>query len=114
MDQNRFNNRIKLNQDILAKIAGIDQFQGFWQGSVRISPQILGRLKSWVIITSTGASTRIEGAQMTDEEIARFLRGLKTKRPKSRDEEEVAEIECPDCEIKFHVKSSIIKNGYIL
>lgn len=90
MDQNRFNNRIKLSQDILAKIAKIDQFKGLWQGSMRLSPQILGRLKSWVIITSTGASTRIEGSKMTDEEIARFLRGLKTKAPKNRDEQEVA------------------------
>ena len=90
MDQNRFNNRIKLSQDTLAKIAKIDQFQGLWQGSLRLSPQILGRLKSWVIITSTGASTRIEGAKMTDEEIARFLRGLNASTPKNRDEQEVA------------------------
>jgi|SRR3989339_781986 len=90
MNKNRFNNRIKLSQDILAKIAKIDQFQGLWQGSLRLSPQILGRLKSWIIITSTGASTRIEGSKMTDEEIARFLRGLKARRPKSRDEQEVA------------------------
>jgi len=87
---NRFNNRIKLNQDILAKIGKIDEFKGLWQGSLRLSPQILGRLKAWVIITSTGASTRIEGAKMTDEEIARFLRGLKAKAPESRDEQEVA------------------------
>lgn len=87
---NRFNNRIKLTQDILAKIAKIDEFKGLWQGSLRLSPQILGRLKAWVIITSTGASTRIEGAKMTDDEIARFLRGLKTKAPVSRDEQEVA------------------------
>lgn len=90
MNQNRFNKRISLTQEILAKIAKIDQFKGFWQGSLRLSPQILGRLKSWVIITSTGASTRIEGARMTDEEIARFLRGLKGNRPHSRDEQEVA------------------------
>ncbi|OGF34751.1 hypothetical protein A2482_01520 [Candidatus Falkowbacteria bacterium RIFOXYC2_FULL_48_21] len=90
MNEKRFFNRIKLNQDILAKIAKIDQLQGLWQGSLRLSPQILGRLKSWVIITSTGASTRIEGATMTDEEIARFLRGLSSKRPKNRDEQEVA------------------------
>ena len=90
MKGNRFFNRIKLNQDILAKIAKIDQLQGLWQGSLRLSPQILGRLKSWVIITSTGASTRIEGVKMTDEEIARFLRGLGAKRPKNRDEQEVA------------------------
>lgn len=90
MNEKRFNSRIKLNQDILSKIAKIDQFQGLWQGSVRLSPQILGRLKTWVIITSTGASTRIEGSKMTDDEIARFLRGLKTNHPRSRDEQEVA------------------------
>ncbi|OGZ02384.1 MAG: hypothetical protein A2430_00465 [Candidatus Liptonbacteria bacterium RIFOXYC1_FULL_36_8] len=90
MNQNKFNKRIKLTQEILAKIGKIDEFKGLWQGSLRLSPQILGRLKAWVIITSTGASTRIEGAKMTDEEIARFLRGLKTKTPKSRDEQEVA------------------------
>lgn len=90
MTKNRFNKRIPLTQDILAKIAKIDQFKGLWQGGLRLSPQILGRLKSWVVITSTGASTRIEGAKMTDEEIARFLRGLKAKQPKSRDEQEVA------------------------
>ena len=90
MTNDRLDKRIKLTQEILAKIAKIDQFQGLWQGSLRLSPQILGRLKSWVIITSTGASTRIEGAKMTDEEIARFLRGLKINQPKSRDEQEVA------------------------
>ncbi len=86
----RFNSRIKLTQPILARIAKIDEFKGLWQGSLRISPQILGRLKKWVIITSTGASTRIEGATMTDEEIARFLRGLNAKTPANRDEQEVA------------------------
>lgn len=90
MTSNRLNKRIPLTQDILAKIAKIDQFQGFWQGSLRLSPQTLGRLKTRVIITSTGASTRIEGAKMTDEEIAHFLRRLKGRRPKSRDEQEVA------------------------
>lgn len=90
MNENRFNKRIKLTQEILAKIGKIDEFKGLWQGSLKLSPQILGRLKAWVIITSTGASTRIEGVKMTDEEIAKFLRGLKTKTPKNRDEQEVA------------------------
>ncbi len=90
MPTNRLDKRVPLTQNILSAIARIDQFQGLWKGSLRLAPQILGRLKSWVIITSTGASTRIEGATMTDEEIARFLRGLKTTRPKNRDEQEVA------------------------
>lgn len=90
MTRDQFNTRIPLTQEILAKIGKIDEFKGLWHGSLRLSPQILGRLKQWVIITSTGASTRIEGSHMTDEEIARFLRGLKAKVPKSRDEQEVA------------------------
>jgi len=90
MKKNRLDKRIPLTQNILGTIARIDQFRGLWSGSLRLAPQILGRLKSWVIITSTGASTRIEGATMTDEEIARFLRGIKTTRPKNRDEQEVA------------------------
>jgi len=90
MVENRFNKRIKFTTEILSKIAKIDEFKGLWQGSLRLSPQILGRLKASVIITSTGASTRIEGAKMSDEEVARLLRGLKSKPPKGRDEEENA------------------------
>lgn len=90
MNNERFNKRIKLTQDIFSKITKIDELKGLWHGGLRISPQILGRLKSWVIITSTGASTRIEGSKMTDAEIARFLRAIKESAPKNRDEQEVA------------------------
>ncbi|HXK36695.1 MAG TPA: Fic family protein [Candidatus Paceibacterota bacterium] len=90
MEQDRLTKRIKFTQEILSKISKIDEFNGLWQGSLRLSPHILGRLKRSVIITSTGASTRIEGAKMSDEEVARFLRGLKTRPPRNRDEEEVA------------------------
>lgn len=55
-----------------------------------MNPHILKQLRASVIITSTGASTRIEGSVMNDEEVARLLRGLKAKQPEGRDEEEVA------------------------
>lgn len=90
MVESRLVKRIKLSQEILAKIAKIEEFKGLWQGSLRLSPQILGRLKASVIITSSGASTRIEGAKLGDEEVARLLRGLKSHPPKNRDEQEVA------------------------
>jgi Fic family protein len=90
MEENHFNKRIKVTSEILSKIAKIDEFKGLWKGSINLNPQILKRLCSTVVITSTGASTRIEGAQMTDEEIARLLRGLKSNLPKNRDEQEVA------------------------
>jgi len=42
MNQDRFNKRIKLTQETLAKIGKIDEFKGLWQGGLRLSPQILG------------------------------------------------------------------------
>jgi len=90
MSENRFNKRIKITPEILKKISKIDEFKGRWREGFRLSPQILGRLKQSVIITSSGASTRIEGAQMNDEEVSRLLRGLKSKPPRGRDAEEVA------------------------
>jgi len=90
MIQDRINKRIKLSNDILLKIAEIDEMKGKWSGSLDLNPRILGQLKRSVIITSTGSSTRIEGSKMTDREVDRFLRGINQMTPKNRDEEEVA------------------------
>ena len=86
----RFNKRIKINSEILQKISEIDELKGHWQGGLKLAPQILARLKASVIVTSTGASTRIEGSNMNDAEIEKLLRGLKSNIPKGRDSEEVA------------------------
>ncbi len=86
----RFEKRIPITYEILRKITEIDELKGLWRGGLNINPQILKRLRRSVIITSTGASTRIEGANMTDEEIELFLNALKSNPPENRDEEEVA------------------------
>ncbi len=49
----------------------------------------MGRLKRSVLITSTGASTRIEGAKLSDEDIEKMLRGISIQKFESRDEQEV-------------------------
>ena len=85
----RFDKKIKVTSEILQKIARIDELKGLWRGSAKLSPHILSQLKASVIITSTGASTRIEGSQLNDEEVARLIRGLRVKPPKGRDAEEV-------------------------
>lgn len=90
MDTNRFEKRINITSEVLNKITGIDRIKGQWMGGLKISPQILRRLKTSVIITSSGSSTRIEGSKLSDEEVTRLLRGLKTNQPKNRDEQEVA------------------------
>ena len=79
----------QIPSEILLKIAKIEELKGKWIGGANLSPQTLGRLKQSVLITSTGASTRIEGARLSDEEIEDFIRGINIKDFKSRDEEEV-------------------------
>jgi len=90
MIKDRLNKRIKLSNEMILKIARIDELKGQWVGSLSLNPKILHQLKKSVVITSSGSSTRIEGAKMTDLEVERFLRGIKQKTPKNRDEEEVA------------------------
>src|SRR4051812_27377026 len=86
----RFNNRIRLTPEMLKLIAHIDELKGLWRGSAQLNPHVLKQLRASVIITSTGASTRIEGSQMSDAEVERLIQGLKAKPPKGRDAEEVA------------------------
>jgi hypothetical protein len=62
-----------ISQKIWANIAKIDECKGRWVASSTLSPQTLGRLKRSVLITSTGASTRIEGSKLSDEKIERMF-----------------------------------------
>ncbi len=77
-------------QIIQRLLTDIDELKGRWIAGVKLSPQILNRLKKSVVITSTGASTRIEGVELTDEQIEKLFKGLKVKKFSTRDEQEVA------------------------
>ena len=78
-----------LSGEIWSKIARIDEIKGRWTGGLRLSPQILVRLKRSVLVTSSGASTRIEGAKLSDEEVESLIQGVKPGKWESRDEQEV-------------------------
>lgn len=86
----RFNARIeKIPGEIWTKIAQIDELKGQWTGGVHLSPQVLGRLKQSVLITSTGASTRIEGAHLSDEDVEKLMCGISIQKFRDRDKQEV-------------------------
>lgn len=74
--------------EIWYKITKIDEIKGRWIGGVNLSPLILGRLKKSVLVTSSGASTRIEGARLSDEEVEKLIQGVKIGKWKSRDIQE--------------------------
>ncbi len=75
--------------EIWSKITKIDELKGQWVGGAKLSPQVLGRLKRSVLITSTGASTRIEGARLSDEDIEKLMRGISMQKFRDRDKQEV-------------------------
>jgi len=85
-----FDKRLEaLPSTILTLIASIDELKGRWSAGVNLHPQILGKLKQSVLITSTGASTRIEGANLSDAEVENLMKGLSLQKFKDRDGQEV-------------------------
>ncbi len=85
-----FDQRIQnIPNSIWSKISQIDKLQGQWIAGAQLSPQVLGRLKRSVLITSTGASTRIEGAKLSDEDIEKMMRGVSIQKFTDRDKQEV-------------------------
>lgn len=86
----RFDKRLTtVPSKIWSKIAQIDELKGQWIAGSQLSPQVLGRLKRSVLITSTGASTRIEGARLSDEDVEKLMRGLDIQKFTDRDKQEV-------------------------
>jgi len=86
----RFDTRLEsLPANILTLIASIDELKGRWTAGANLHPQTLGRLKQSVLITSTGASTRIEGAKLSDSEVEDLMRGISVQKFKDRDAQEV-------------------------
>lgn len=82
----------RLNQtpnEVWSKIAQIEEFKGRWIQGINLSSQFLSRLKRSVLVTSTGASTRIEGASLSDEEVDKLMRGIAIEKFSDREKEEV-------------------------
>lgn len=78
-----------ISDRIWSLINQIDQLNGQWIGGAKLNPQALGRLKRSTLVTSSGASTRIEGAKLSDEDVEALMRGLKMTRFADRDKQEV-------------------------
>lgn len=90
MTTGKFDHRLKnIPDNIWQQIAKIEQLKGQWIYGAKLSPQVLGRLKKSVLITSTGASTRIEGAKLSDEDVEKFMRGINMQKFSDRDTQEV-------------------------
>lgn len=78
-----------LPADMWQVIALIDEVKGQWANNAGLTPQVLGRLRRSVLVTSAGASTRIEGARLSDDEVEQLMRGLSVRPWAERDAREV-------------------------
>ena len=91
---NRLNKRLNLESKILEKvyaiIGKIDTVKINFSLTTNLLPQTIHRLTSSLVVTSTGASNRIEGNQLSDEQIEKLYKNLNIKKFRTRDEQEVA------------------------
>jgi Fic family protein len=81
---------IVITPEILKLIADIDEFKGRWTVIENFAPEKLNSLRRSATIESVGSSTRIEGAHMSDADVALLLSGLQAESFATRDEQEVA------------------------
>lgn len=90
MTTHRFDQRFQsITPEILSYIARIDELKGSWVAGAQLNHQILSRLRQSVLITSTGASTRIEGAKLSDDDVEKLMRGISIEKFTDRDKQEV-------------------------
>ncbi len=89
------NMRTKLNfssevyQQLSQKLSLLDTFRGRWKTRTNLQGQYLKELRWIATIESTGSSTRIEGAKLTNKEVEKLLASVKITKFESRDQQEV-------------------------
>ena len=71
------------------RIERIDAFKAAWGVGYNFTPDQLVELRHLATIQSVGSSTRIEGSELQDEEVARLIENMKIERLESRDQQEV-------------------------
>ena len=80
---------LDLNWKLINLISEIDRFDASWQAIERREGQSLKELKSIATVRSVGASTRIEGSKLSDEEVDVLLKNMDITKLVERDQQEV-------------------------
>lgn len=75
---------------IHSKAERIDDYLARWQDRSDLTPDHLMELRQLATVQSVGSSTRIEGVQLQDDEIADLIQNMAMQKLDSRDEQEVA------------------------
>ena len=89
MDNTVFDFTLNIDWSLINTISTIDRFDAEWTTIERREGQSLKQLKTIATIRSVGASNRIEGNRMTDEEIDVLLKNIDITKLTDRDSQEV-------------------------
>ena len=81
---------LDLSWNLIQQFSQLDRFDAQWNTIEKREGQSLKQLKSIATVRSVGASTRIEGSRMTNEEVEVLLKNLKISKLEERDQQEVA------------------------
>jgi Fic family protein len=89
MNNKVFNFNLNIDWKLIKLISVIDRFDSLWTAIERREGQSLKQLKTVATIRSVGASNRIEGNRMTNEEIDILLKNIDITKLSDRDSQEV-------------------------
>jgi len=89
MENNIFNFKLNVDWKLINLISAIDRFDSQWTAIERRERQSLKQLKSIATVRSVGASNRIEGNKMTNEEVDVLLKNIDIAKLTDRDSQEV-------------------------
>jgi len=80
---------LQIDWKLINTISEIDRFDASWVSVEKREGLSLKQLKSIATVRSVGASTRIEGSNMSDEEVDVLLKDLEIEKLENRDSQEV-------------------------
>lgn len=75
---------------LIQSISNLDRFDASWTAIEKREGKTLKQLKAITTVRSVGASTRIEGSAMSDDEVKRLIGKLAILKLEDRDSQEVA------------------------
>ena len=85
----KLNFNSEVYQRLSQQLSVLDTFRGNWKARENQQGQYLKELRKIATVESTGSSTRIEGAKLTDQEVGKLLASVKISKFESRDQQEV-------------------------
>ena len=89
MNNRVYNFKLNIDWKLINLISEIDRFDANWTAFERKEGQSLKELKSIATVRSVGASNRIEGNKMSDEEVDVLLQEMDITKLTDRDSQEV-------------------------